>query len=85
VPKLLEAVRNDNRQAAEALLSRSADPYKKGEAASFPSHEAAAAVKAAGASLCSCCLQTMHRQTRWMIAGEMRCTLPSKADRYGLQ
>jgi len=63
VPKLLEAVRNDNRQAAEALLSRSADPYKKGEAASFPSHEAAAAVKTAEASLsAAACKQCIAKQ-----------------------
>jgi ankyrin repeat protein len=42
VPRLLESVRNSQYQAAEALLRRGADASKKGEAASFPLHEAAA-------------------------------------------
>lgn len=42
VPRLLEAVQSGNRAAAEALLSRGANPDKKGEASSFPLHEAAA-------------------------------------------
>ena len=41
VPRLLEAVRNGQYQAAEASLRRGADANKKGEAASFPLHEAA--------------------------------------------
>jgi len=47
-PKLLEAVRNGNRAGAEALLRRGANPDRKGEATTFPLHEAASLASGSG-------------------------------------